>query len=61
MYLLQRLPCILGTAAALAAGLLSYKQNILQKDIYIRMAVSMSIFFVIGIFVRGTLVDIRKS
>lgn len=61
MHYIQRLPFILGASAALAAGALGYIRGVPEKDLYIRMAVSMVIFYAVGFLVRSLLLSIKKE
>lgn len=55
MEFVHRLPFILGAAMALIVGSVSTGYNTEPRDIYIRMTVSMIVFYVIGLYARSTI------
>ncbi len=61
MQYIQRLPFILGALAALAAGALGYIRGVQERNLYIRMAVSMLAFYAVGLLVRSALLSIKKE
>ncbi len=58
MHYVERLPIILGALASLITGLISYEAGYSQQILYLRMAVSMVLFFFIGLLVRSTIMSI---
>lgn len=61
MEYIQRIPFIVGALTALIVGIISYKTGLSNKDIYIRMTIAMLLFFMIGLYVRNTLISIREE
>jgi divalent metal cation (Fe/Co/Zn/Cd) transporter len=55
MEYIQRLPFILATLAAVVTGLICYEYAMAPKDAYIKMIISMVIFFLVGIYARNTI------
>jgi divalent metal cation (Fe/Co/Zn/Cd) transporter len=53
MEYIHRLPFILGASMSVIVGLFGYENGVAQKEAVIRMAISMLIFFVIGMFLRN--------
>lgn len=58
---IAKLPFILGCSAAIVTGSASYLTGMNSQGIYIRMAVMMLIFFIIGVYIRGTISSIKKE
>lgn len=58
---IHKLPFILGCLAAIATGIASYLTGAESQTIYLRMAVMMLIFFLIGIYTRNTILSIDKE
>lgn len=52
---IHRLPFILGAFAAIVVGIISCNYGLNIQDTYTKMAVSMVVFFVIGVYIRNTL------
>jgi Co/Zn/Cd efflux system component len=61
MEYVHKIPFLFGAAAAIIAGIISNLINVSQQDTYIRMAISMIIFFAIGIYIRNTLHKIHEE
>jgi divalent metal cation (Fe/Co/Zn/Cd) transporter len=61
MEYVQKLPFLLGAAAAIVVGIISNLKNVSQQDTYLRMAISMIVFFAIGIYIRNTLQKIHDE
>lgn len=61
MEYIHNLPFILSTLMAIVIGLISYKNNTNDKDIYVRMAISIVCFYCMGIYVRSSLVKIYEQ
>lgn len=61
MEYVHKLPFLLGAAAAIIVGIISNLINASQQDTYIRMAMSMIIFFAIGVYIRNTLQKIHEE
>lgn len=58
---IQKLPFILGCSAAIVAGSTSYMAGVDSQGIYIRMAAVMLIFFIIGVYIRSTVISIKEE
>ncbi len=58
---IAKLPFILGCSAAIVTGFASYLTGIDNQGIYVRMAVMMLIFFVIGVYIRSTINSIKNE
>ncbi len=58
---IAKLPFILGCSAAIVTGSASYLTGMDSQGIYVRMAVMMLIFFIIGVYIRGTISSIKKE
>lgn len=61
MRYLQKLPLMLALAAALLMGFIGFLCSMSQDEILVRMALGMVIFYVVGFFIRTTLLDIHKQ
>jgi uncharacterized membrane protein YraQ (UPF0718 family) len=59
MYRVQKLPFILGASMSIITGLICYYTKLELKDTYIRMMLSLIIFFIIGVFARKSIVKIK--
>lgn len=58
---IHRLPFITGGFMAVLTGITSYACGSDNQTIYIRMAVVMVVFYIIGIFIRNTLQSISNE
>lgn len=58
---IQKLPFLAGSLAAIITGIASYAVGIESRAIYLRMAVMMLVFFLIGIYARNTLLSIHED
>jgi predicted Holliday junction resolvase-like endonuclease len=47
--------------AAVLAGIISFAAGADSQKIYIRMAVMMLVFFILGTFVRNTIFDVKRQ
>lgn len=56
MRYIQMLPLLMALAAALISGILGFFKSMRQKEVMMQMALIMVIFYIIGLFVRTTLV-----
>lgn len=61
MEYVQRLPLILGCLAAIVAGIISYASGITDQNIYIRMVIALLVFFLIGVYIKKTILRIKKE
>lgn len=57
MQYLQKLPMLLALAASLFTGLAGFIRQTPQKEILLQMVLVMTLFFVIGLFVKSTLLN----
>ncbi len=55
---LHKLPFLLGSFMAIVIGVISYTNQTSQQEIYFRMAISMVVFFLIGLYLRSTITNI---
>lgn len=58
---IHKIPFILGCSAAIVTGIVSYAAHTDGRIIYMRMAVMMLIFFIIGLYVKNTILSIQKE
>lgn len=58
---LRRLPFMSGCMAAVLAGIISFAAKADSQTIYIRMAVMMLVFFILGLYVRNTLDKVQQQ
>ncbi len=58
---IRKLPFLSGCSAALLAGIISYAAGVDNQVIYIRMAVMMFLFYMLGVFVRNAIVKTRNE
>lgn len=58
---IHKLPLILGCLAAMAVGMASYVTGVENRTIYLRMAVMMLVFFMIGSHIKNTVLSIEKE
>ncbi len=61
MQYLHKLPLLIALAAAFLMGLLGFARRSPQKEILVQMVLAMVLFFVIGLFVRSTLTNIKEQ
>ena len=61
MWHIHRLPFIFGCSAGIIAGIISYAIGAKNQTIYIRMAVMMIVFYLIGSYFKNTLLTIEKE
>jgi mannitol-specific phosphotransferase system IIBC component len=61
MEYVQRLPLILGCLAAIAAGIISYTSGNTDQNIYLRMFIALLVFFIIGIYIKKTILRLKKE
>jgi membrane protein implicated in regulation of membrane protease activity len=55
MEFVSRLPFLLGGVMALIVGVIARLYGTDQSDIYIRMTVSMLVFYILGVYARSTI------
>ncbi|HOJ80781.1 MAG TPA: hypothetical protein PK767_02365 [Clostridiales bacterium] len=58
---IRKLPFLSGCSAAILAGIVSYAEGVENQTIYIRMAVIMFLFYMIGVLVRNTVENAKKE
>jgi len=61
MDLIRRLPFLFGSFMAVIAGFASYICGTDSRSIYIRMAVCMVVFYILGTFIKNTVGNIKKE
>jgi len=55
MEYIYRLPFILGALAAIIIGIASYRDGVNKEGIFLKMAICMTVFFIIGMIGRNVL------
>lgn len=58
---IRRIPFILGSIMAIITGVISLNCNISIKQVYLRMIISLVLFFTLGVFLRNTISEIEKD
>lgn len=58
---IRKLPFILGCFAAIVTGMVSYSVGVVDQTIYLRMALMMLIFYILGVYIRHTIRSIKKE
>lgn len=61
MEYIHRLPFITGAAMAVITGFISYEYGVPSQGVYIRMAVSMVVFFILGLIARNLIITINAE
>lgn len=61
MEYLNKLPFILAVSVALIIGMVSIELKAPSKDIYLRMVISMVVFFAIGTYIKNTIIEIEDE
>lgn len=57
----DKLPFFSGSIMAIVTGFISYIDGSKNQDIYIRMAIAMVVFFILGTIIKHTLISIQKE
>jgi cell division protein FtsL len=57
----HKLPFILGASMAVIIGVVSNRTGVESKAIYIRMSVGLVVFFILGLYIRGSLYKIDEE
>lgn len=57
----RKLPFLSGCMAAVLAGITSFAAGADSQTIYIRMAVMMLVFFILGVYIRNTVYTIKRQ
>ncbi|HEX2944688.1 MAG TPA: hypothetical protein VHT96_01890 [Clostridia bacterium] len=58
---IQKLPFLAGCLAAIVTGIASYATGVDSRITYLRMAVMMLVFFLVGIYARNTVLSINED
>lgn len=58
---IMRLPLLLGFLAAVITGAANHVAGVGNQVIYMRMAVMMLVFFLLGIYIRNTVISLRNE
>jgi len=61
MDIIRKLPFFSGSMGAILAGIISFAAGVDRQTIYIRMFVTMIVFYILGIYIRKTVLSIRKE
>ncbi len=61
MEYIQRLPFILGAVMAIVVGMLSYSSTADMKQVYLKMAICMIVFYILGVFIKNTVFKINSD
>ncbi|HOJ12812.1 MAG TPA: hypothetical protein PK733_19785 [Clostridiales bacterium] len=61
MEYVKRLPFILSMFMSALIGLISYISGVAQKDIYIRISISLALFYFLGLFIRMSFKNLYNS
>lgn len=61
MEYIQRLPFILGAVMAIVVGMLSYSSTADMKQVYLKMAICMIVFYILGVFIKNTVLKINSD
>ncbi len=58
---IQKLPFILASTITIIVGLVCYTSGASNMDTFVKMIISMTIFYLIGMYVRNLIIDIKKQ
>lgn len=58
---IHKLPFVIGVSVTIVVGMISYKTGVEYGEIYIRMFISMVVFFVAGIYLKNFIIKIHKE
>lgn len=58
---IQRLPFILASTVTIIIGLVCYTSGVNNMDIFIKMIISMTVFYLVGVYVRNLIFEIKKQ
>ncbi len=61
MEYIQRLPFILGAVMAIVVGMLNYSSTADMKQVYLKMAICMIVFYILGVFIKNTVFKINSD
>lgn len=58
---IHKLPFVTGTFVTIIVGMISYKVGVGNREIYIRMSISMLVFFVAGVYLKKFIIKINEE
>ena len=58
---IQRLPFILSSIITIIIGLVCYFSGVGTRDTFIRMIISMTFFYIVGLYIRKLIFDINEQ
>ena len=58
---IRKLPFRLACSAAIITGIVSYSAGVVDQSIYLRMALMMLLFFILGLYIKNTIRTVRKE
>jgi len=58
---IQRLPFILSSIITIIIGLVCYFSGVGTRDTFIRMIISMTVFYIVGLYIRKLIFDINEQ
>ncbi|NLV35178.1 MAG: hypothetical protein GXY17_00675 [Clostridiaceae bacterium] len=58
---IRKLPFRLACLAAIITGIVSYSAGVVDQSIYLRMALMMLLFFILGLYIKNTIRTVRKE
>ncbi|NSW89860.1 MAG: hypothetical protein HPY74_04100 [Firmicutes bacterium] len=61
MQYIKKLPLILSMFMSIIIGIAGYMQGVAQKEIYIRIVISLVLFFALGLFIKNNIEKIYGS
>lgn len=61
MEYIKRLPFILGAVMAIIVGMISFYSSLDMKQVYLKMAITMVVFYIMGAFIRRTVIRIKEE
>ncbi len=61
MDIIRKLPFMSGCLAAILAGIISFAARTDSQTIYFRMAVMMFLFYILGAYVKNTVISIKRE
>jgi hypothetical protein len=61
MEIVRKMPMIIALGAALLAGIIGYTSKIPNREIMGRMLIAMLVFYILGLMLRSTAMDIAKT
>lgn len=57
----MKLPFILGSSMTIIIGIINFTNNVSNQEIYVRMAIGMVVFYLLGFYIRSTVIKIEKE